>query len=392
MTSHGKFFTSYVKKWTGLDTEGRSPQAQHIEKLEELLRAHGISTSEAGDLREEFRLVAKSRESALAALRIYNDPLAGFRTESFIVLMIIAWNSLLQAMLERDGVDYYVRGSDGRVVEFDGRGKVKDTGALIEMALREDSRRAMHHNLDFFLRLRNVIAHRYLPALDPAIAGEAQAMLVNFESVLFEEFGEQAQLGERLAVPLQLSGFRDPGLTSARKHAQSSLPIDVMNFLARHREQVPEEVLRDPQYCLQVFFVPVTANRERSADTIVRYLKPPIPDELLAQLEQLNVVEKPRHVPVGSGDLLRPGEVVNLVSARLPFRFTSDTHTRCWRFFAVRPPNGSGEPEATKSDFCRWDRLHRGYGYTNAWVERLLNELSDADTYEKVVGVRPEAR
>ncbi len=82
-TSHGKFFTGYVKKWRGIDTEGRSVQALHIARLEALLRAHGISPSDAGDLAEEHRLLAKSRESALAALRIYNDPSAGFRTEAF---------------------------------------------------------------------------------------------------------------------------------------------------------------------------------------------------------------------------------------------------------------------------------------------------------------------
>jgi hypothetical protein len=391
-TSHGKFFTSYMRKWLGVETEGQSQQARQIARLEALLRAHGISPTEAGDLPEEYRLLAKARESALAGLRIYNDPLAGFRTESFIVLMIIAWNALLQAMLERDGVDYYDRGQDGRVIEIDGRGKVKDTSVLIDLALGGEGRCGMRHNLNFFLGLRNVIAHRYLPALDATIAGEAQAMLLNIESILAEEFGDEAQLGEQLAVPLQLSGFRDPSVLAARKQAQAALPVDVMNYLSRHREQVPDDVLRDPQYCLQVFFVPVTANRERSADAVVRFIKPPVPDELLNELEQLHVVEKPRRVPVVSDDLYRPSEVVNLVAERLPFRFTSDTHTRCWKHYGVRPPKDSSEPEATRSEYCCWDRLSRGYGYTKAWVEHLVDALSDPETYEEVVGFRPDPR
>ena len=65
-------------------------RAQRIAELEALLRANGISPTEAGDLIEEYRLLAKSRESALAAVRVYNDPLSGFRTETFIVLMVIA--------------------------------------------------------------------------------------------------------------------------------------------------------------------------------------------------------------------------------------------------------------------------------------------------------------
>lgn len=392
-TSHGKFFTSYVRKWLGVETEHKSIQSEYIDRLESLLRANGLSPGAAGDLAEEYRLLAKARESALAALRIYNDPLSGFRAESFIVLMIIGWNSLLQAVLERDGVDYYDRDPGGRVIEINGRGKVKDTSALIDLALAGDRFRSVRANLDFFLGLRNVIAHRYLPALDTSIVGEAQAMLLNFESLLVAEFGEQAKLGDQLAVPLQLSGFRNSGSSEALKRAQSLLPVDVMNFLTAHREEVADDVLRSPEYSLQIFFVPVTANRERSADVVARFFRPgEVPDHLTEGLRELNVVTKPKHVPVASGDLLRPAEVVNLVAERLPYRFTMDTHTRCWRHYNVRPASGAAEPEATDPRYCRWDRLLNGYGYTREWVDRLVDELSDPAIYEAIVGVPADHR
>ena len=111
--AHGKAFTVYARRWLGIETEKQSRQSAKIARLEALLRVNGISPTEAGDLEEEHRLLAKSRESALAAVRVYNDPLAGFRTETFIVLMVIAWNALLQAMLERSGTDYYARNEAG---------------------------------------------------------------------------------------------------------------------------------------------------------------------------------------------------------------------------------------------------------------------------------------
>lgn len=392
-TSHGKFFTAYVRKWLGVETERKSIQTEHIERLESLLRANGISPGSAGDLAEEYRLLAKARESALAALRIYNDPLAGFRTESFIVLMIIGWNSLLQAMLERGGVDYYDRDPEGRVIEVGGRGKVKDTSVLIELALADHRFRSVRANLDFFLRLRNVVAHRYLPTLDTSIVGEAQAMLLNFENLLVDQFGEQAKLGDQLAVPLQLSGFRNSAGSDALKRAQALLPVDVMNFLTAHREEVPDDVLRSAEYSLQIFFVPVTANRERSADVVARFFRPgEVPNHLTDVLRDLNVVTKPKKIPVASGDLLRPAEVVNLVTERLPYRFTMDTHTRCWRHYNVRPARGAAEPESTDPRYCRWDRLSNGYGYTRDWVELLLNELSDESAYELIVGVPADHR
>jgi hypothetical protein len=388
-TSHGKAFTAYVKKWTGRATERKSTQTLRIERLEGLLRSHGIPPGDAGDLEEEYRLLARSRESALAAVRIHNDPLAGFRTETFIVLMVIAWNTLFQAMLERRNEDYYERDDDGRQVLVEGRPKVVDTGELAARALPGDPYRALRANLDFFLGLRNRIAHRYIPALDNEIIGEAQAMLLTFERTLTDEFGPEAALGDRLVVPLQLSGFRNPAGVDSLRVAQAQLPTDVSAYLADHRRSVPDDVLNSPDYCLQIFFKPVTANRERSADAVVRFLPPGQPDEVLPQL---GVVTKRRVTPVASADLLRPTEVVNLVTARLPFRFTTDTHTRCWRYYQVRPAADSGEPEATKGDFCRWDRLHNGYGYTQAWVEKLVKELSNPGTYQKVVGFPPEQR
>lgn len=42
-------------------------------------------------------LLAKSREAALAAVQIFNNPQITFKSEVFIVLMNIAWTYLLHA-------------------------------------------------------------------------------------------------------------------------------------------------------------------------------------------------------------------------------------------------------------------------------------------------------
>jgi hypothetical protein len=224
------------------------------------------------------------------------------------------------------------------------------------------------------------------------VASEAQAMLLNFENLLAEQFGEQAALGDRLCIPLQLAGFRNRGALNSLRAAQAQLPTDVQAFLAQHREEVPDEVLRSPEYALQIFFVPIAANRERSADALVQFVRPgelaPEVEDALAQ--RLAVVTKPKRVAVASDDLLRPLEVVGLVSARLPYRFTTDTHQRAWKHYAVRPATGSAEPESTDERYCRWDRLSRGYGYTRAWVDHLVAELSKPEQYEVVVGFAPE--
>ena len=55
-----------------------------------------------------------------------------------------------------------------------------------------------------------------------------------------------------------------------------------------------------------------------------------------------------------------------------------------------RLPGPAFWPQRPSALYCRWDRLSNGYGYTQAWVEKLIRDLSDPDKYEAVVGFRPE--
>jgi hypothetical protein len=51
-------------------------------------------------------LLKKSQEAALAAIQIFNNPLITFKSESFIVLMVISWTYLLHAYYRDQGIDY----------------------------------------------------------------------------------------------------------------------------------------------------------------------------------------------------------------------------------------------------------------------------------------------
>lgn len=158
-SSHGQAFSAYVREHLGLETVRQSPMAARLEQAEALLRVHGVSLPEE-DLDEQFRLVARSREAALSALRIYNDPSAGFRTETFAMLMIVAWNTLMQAICERDDLDYSERDENGEIRVIHGRPKAVGTWELTELALGGDEFAALRANLDYWLGLRNLVAHR----------------------------------------------------------------------------------------------------------------------------------------------------------------------------------------------------------------------------------------
>ena len=68
-------------------------------------RVHSIAAS----------LISQSRDAALAGVQIFNSLLIAFKSETFLVLMHIAWTYLLHAYYRRNGVEYrYFRQADSR--------------------------------------------------------------------------------------------------------------------------------------------------------------------------------------------------------------------------------------------------------------------------------------
>ena len=64
-------------------------------------------------------LLKKSREAALAAVQIFNNPNISFNSESYVVLMIIAWTYLLHAYFRDQKIKYRYCQQNGKRREFD---------------------------------------------------------------------------------------------------------------------------------------------------------------------------------------------------------------------------------------------------------------------------------
>jgi hypothetical protein len=66
----------------------------------------------------------------LSAVQIYNNPLITFKTESFIVLSLIAWTYLLHAYYRKQGIDYrYSTGTGSAGDLFVTQMEASDTGS-----------------------------------------------------------------------------------------------------------------------------------------------------------------------------------------------------------------------------------------------------------------------
>ena len=143
-------------------------------------------------------LVVKARDSAILAIDIYNRPIIAFRSQGYIVMMVIAWTALFHAVYELEGIDYFYKEKNGNDKIVDGDKKAWELDRCIDKCENLISN-AVKKNLRLFISLRNKIEHRYVPAFDFDVFGECQAMLLNFENLITEKFGSYYALNNSLS-------------------------------------------------------------------------------------------------------------------------------------------------------------------------------------------------
>lgn len=130
----------------------------------------------------------KARDAGLAAVQHYNNPTAVFKSGNYIVLMVIAYTALFHATFEHKGIEYQIKyRRTGQPKLINGEPMLKDAleCAKIYATTKTATKNGpMVANLAFFFPLRHKIEHRFMPLLDPAIAGHCQALLMNFDDIL----------------------------------------------------------------------------------------------------------------------------------------------------------------------------------------------------------------
>ncbi|MDE0606304.1 MAG: hypothetical protein OXH78_04005 [Acidimicrobiaceae bacterium] len=381
-SSHGRRFDRYIRGTLGVETSRRSRQTDRITDLEKQivsLGAHPVGTKKV----EWQAQLQQARASCLEALRVWNDPTSSFRTGAFALLFVTAWNSLALASLQRDGKEWRRLDSSGEPSLFDGAEQSLDTLQLISTAFPDADYRGIRENLSRWVEIRNAVAHRHLPALDYAVIPLAQAGLLNTEDVLVDVFGAEYGLGDKLSVPLQLSGFRDPDVLGSLKKLQASLPLDVQAVLNRAYD-APADLLADPSYMMRVAFIPAVPASGRSPDVVAYFVRPgEVPSELEETIERYVVLSKPTARPNFSAT-----QVIGEVQRRTRHKLNTNQHAQLSRTLDVRPD--LGEPDETLDiKYAEYITSFKRYLYSQAWIDLLVDKLSSPEDFEELIGVPP---
>lgn len=334
----------------------------------------------------------KAKDSALLAVEVYNKPAVKFKSEGYVALMIMAWTALLHAIFLRKGKSPYYKDANGRFSKVDGDFKHWELTECAKQFWGADTANPIRKNLEFFIPLRNKIEHRHVPQLDGAIFGECQALLLNFDTLLGQQFGPKQQLRESLSFSLQL--FPSGESFAQAVKANKSL-TDLKKFIEDYRATLSADVMASGQFAFKAFLIQV-ANHD-SAETLpiqfVQYDK--LTAEQQAEFEKFAVMVKWKAAAVANAGLVKPGAVVKAVQAALGNpkvqrptgfvdKFNPATHKRCWKRYGVRPLSGSKTPAATQEKYCVYDEPHRDYLYTPAWIEYLIEKMKVAGEYESL--------
>ena len=331
----------------------------------------------------------KAREAALLAVETYNRPGASFRAAGFLVLMVVAWTSLFHAIFAKRKVKPYYRQKrhPRRFEKVDEDFKYWELSECLQQYYA-DQNPPVRKNLEFILKLRNKIEHRFLPALDIDIFGECQALLNNFERLMCETFGDKYALSASLAFALQFGGSVHPNQEAAIRGALKQHLQSVRKFVERFRSTLSADVLGDQNYSFKVFLIPKVGSSRSADDVAVEFIRhDPTKPEEMSRYDRVVALIKPRQVNIVNANGLTASAVVGKVAAQLGGKkFNHHSHRQCWLYFKVRPSKGGGDPSLCNPQFCSYDVIHKDYVYVQAWVDFLAAKLNDPATYQVVMG------
>ena len=187
---------------------------------------HGLDQTANVKRRPTLRtaLLRQSREAALNAVQTFNNPLTTLKTETFIVLMVIAWPYLLHAYYRQKGVEYRYHTKGPRRRRFDRTGSGDSKYWDLERCLRDQNCPLdipTKENLRFLIGLRNEIEHHRSAGVDDQFSGRYLACCLNYEKFICRLFGSKHSLGSVAAFTLQ---FRDLESAPTLRDAVHPLP------------------------------------------------------------------------------------------------------------------------------------------------------------------------
>jgi len=284
-----------------------------------------------GSIKNE--LIQKSIESMLTAVQVFNNPNIQFKSESFIVLSIIAWTYLLHAYYRNKKIDYRYFEQKNKRKKFD----ITKNGAHkyweLERCLN-DKRSPINNesasNLRFLIGLRHEIEHQMTTKIDDLLSARFQACCLNYNHYLKTLFTKQKGIERYLSFSLQFSSINAKQID--RLEDYDDLPKNISAFIMKFDQELDENIFNDSRFSYRVLFVPKTANRKGQADRVIEFVNPDskIARGLNTEYWAIKDREKPKYLP---------SKICKIMQKQGYKKFILHQHTMLWQSENAKDPS-----------------------------------------------------
>ncbi len=276
-----------------------------------------------GSIKDE--LVKKSREAALAAVQIFNNPSITFKAESYVVLMVISWTYLLHAYYRSKKITYkyYKQNGQRRVYDRTKNGAYKYWE--LERCLNDQDSpidKDTSNNLRFLIGLRHEIEHQMTSRIDDVLSARFQACCLNYNRYVKQLFGEKYGIEKHLSFSLQFSTIDDEQKDLLEEH--DDLPKSLKSYIMNFDEGLSDEEYSSQHYAYRILFVPKAANRKNQADRVIEFVKSddPLASTINKEYALLKEAEKKKYLP---------GQIVKMMKEEGFSEFSMHYHTLLWK-------------------------------------------------------------
>jgi hypothetical protein len=253
-------------------------------------------------------LISKSKEAALAAIRIYNDPGNQFKSETYIVLMVIAWTYLLHAYFRQKRIDYRYSRAVGKRKRFERTKRGAYRYWELERCLTDSScpiDKDASNNLKFLIGLRHEIEHQMTRSLDSYLSGRYQACAMNFNAYLKKLFGAKHGLDQHLSYSIQFLQLASEQLL--HPIPEPDIPDRLRTYVREFDDALTHDEYNSERYSYRLLFKRKLVNKPGQADRVIEFIDPAsdIAKEIDKEYWVQKDVEKPKYKPINVVEAVR---------------------------------------------------------------------------------------
>jgi len=300
-------------------------------------------------------LINKSREATLTAVQVFNNPNITFKSETYVVLMIIAWTYLLHAYYRIHKIEYRYYDQKDKRKRFHrtkhGAYKYWELEQCLNNRISPIDRDTAN-NLHFLIGIRHEIEHQMTTRIDDILSAKFQACCLNYNEYIKKLFGDELGIENHLSFSLQFSSITTEQKEMLEEHHE--LPANIQSYMTTFDNKLSDEEFGCPKYAYRILFVPKIANRKGQSDSVIEFVKSDssLANAMNKEYTIIKETEKKKYLP---------GQIVEKMKKEGYPNFSMHDHYQLWKQLDAK---NSGKGYGTMVARKHWH-----------WYERWLNEV-----------------